>query len=128
MKYLLILLILIFASCSDDDSSTENLSNLEGKWVETETRTDTLSFESLDDLEIMFLNRGKEIKDGNTSPKSGSGPYSYYLAQQIIALNWMLSSNSAFNDYYFEVEGNSLKIGNFYGSASGEILTFERLD
>ncbi len=73
----------------------------------------------------MNLKRGKEIKDGNMLPISGSGPYRYNLAEQKTALYWVLSSDSKYNDYNFEVMGNGLKIGKFYSSPSGEILTFE---
>ena len=78
----------------------------------------------------MNLNRGRELRDGNpyTLPKYGSGPYDYTLLNDKISLRWMLSSNSNFNDYGFEMSGNTLFIGNFYDSPSGDLLTFERLD
>ncbi len=128
MKYGLLIFVLAYLGCSKDDANIVPSSELKGKWVETETRKDTLSFESLDNLEIMNLNRGKEISDGNLLPKPGSGPYKYKLSEEKISLNWVLSSNSSFTDYYFKIIGNHLNIGNFYGSASGEILTFEKLD
>lgn len=128
MKYGLIIFIIIFLSCSKDDVKIVSSSDLNGKWIETETRMDTLSFESLDNLEIMYLNRGKEIRDGNLLPKAGSGPYHYNLLEEKISLNWILSSDSRFNEYYFKINDNRLVIGNFYGSASGETLTFEKLE
>ena len=128
MKYGLYLFVLIFLCCSKDDTKSLNSTNLKGKWIETETRLDTLSFESLDDLEIMNLNRGKELSNGNFMPKPKSGPYTYILLEEKISLNWVLSSNSSFNDYYFKVIDNRLNIGNFYESTSGEILTIEKLE
>lgn len=128
MKYGLIIFVLAFLSCSKDSTDMGASSELKGKWIEAETRMDTLSFESLDGLEIMNLNRGKEIRDGNLLPRSGSGPYKYKLLEEKISLYWMLSSDSKFNDYYFKIIGDKLNIGNFYGSTSGEILTFEKLD
>lgn len=128
MKYGLLLFVLAFLCCSKDDTKSLTSINLKGKWIETETRMDTLFFESLDDLDIMNLNRGKELKDGNLLPKPKSGPYRYKLLEEKISLNWVLSSNSSFNDYYFKIIDNRLNIGNFYGSALGETLTFERLD
>src|SRR5690606_11155050 len=128
MKYVPIIFVLVFLSCSKDNSDFVNSSDLKGKWIEIQTRVDTLSFESLDNLAIMNLNRGKEIRNGNLLPKLKSGPYEYKVIEEYISLRWVLSSNSNFNDYYFKIIGNKLNIGNFYGSTSGETLTFERLD
>jgi len=128
MRYALWFCALIFLSCSKDDTETPISAELKGKWIETETRKDTLFFESLDDLDIMNLNRGMELKDGNMLPKPKSGPYKYKLLEEKISLNWVLSSNSEFNDYYFQIIDNQLNIGNFYGSPLGETLTFEKLD
>ena len=128
MKYGLIIFVFVFLSCSKDNSDLVNSSNLKGKWIETQTRMDTLSFESLDNLAIMNLNRGKESQSGNLVPKPNSGPYEYKFIEENISLRWVLSSNSNFNDYYFKIIGDKLNIGNFYGSTLGETLTFEKLD
>tara|TARA_R110002020_G_scaffold163548_1_gene349594 strand:+ start:368 stop:757 length:390 start_codon:yes stop_codon:yes gene_type:complete len=128
MKYGLFLFVLSFVCCSKDDTESLTSTSLKGKWIDTETRLDTLSFESSGDLDIMNLNRGKELRNGNLVPKPKSGTYTYKLLEEKISLNWMLSSNSNFNDYYFKVVDDRLNIGNFYGSTSGETLTFERLD
>tara|TARA_R110000823_G_scaffold255888_1_gene377871 strand:- start:90 stop:320 length:231 start_codon:yes stop_codon:yes gene_type:complete len=76
----------------------------------------------------MNLNRGKEIRNENLVPKLKSGTYVYKIIEENISLRWILSSNSNFNDYYFKISGNKLNIGNFYGSTSGETLSFEKLD
>lgn len=128
MKYVVFILLLIIFSCSKNDKQTEDLPELSEKWIEVETRTDTLSFALLGGKEVMFLNRGKEIRNGNMLPKSNSGHYQYWLEDEKISLYWMLSSNSNFNDYYFKIVGNRLNIGNFYSSTSDDILTFERLN
>ena len=128
MKYGLLILLLIFLSCSKDDTKSLTSAELKGKWIETETRMDTIYFETIDNLEIMNLNRGKEMKDGNLLPKPNSGPYKYDLLEQKISLYWMLSSDSKYKDYYFNVIDDSLSIGNFYDSTLDEILTFEKLD
>lgn len=128
MKYELIILVLAFLGCSKDGSKDLSSADLKGKWIETETRLDTLVFETWETLEIIKLNRGKEIWNGNLLPKPGSGTYNYNLAEDKISLNWMLSSDFKFEDYYFQSIGNELNIGNFYGSTLGETLTFERLD
>tara|TARA_R110002072_G_scaffold299044_1_gene473873 strand:+ start:899 stop:1306 length:408 start_codon:yes stop_codon:yes gene_type:complete len=128
MKFGLIILALVFFSCTKDNSNLENSNDLIGKWTETQSRMDTLSFESLDNLAIMNLNRGKEIRNENLVPKLKSGTYVYKIIEENISLRWILSSNSNFNDYYFKISGNKLNIGNFYGSTSGETLSFEKLD
>jgi hypothetical protein len=128
MKYGLFLLIAVFLSCSKDDAKHENFSDSKEKWVETQSRTDTIYFEILDGLDLLYLNRGKEIRNGSLLPKGKSGPYQYRVTGDKISLYWMLSSNSAFNDYYFKIDDKTLSIGNFYESEVGEILTFEKLD
>jgi hypothetical protein len=128
MKYGLLLFVFAFLCCSKEDTKGLTSADLKGKWIETETRLDTLYFESSENSEIMNLYRGKEIRNGNLLPKFGSGPYNYNLLEEKISLNWMLSSDSSYNDYYFKINGNKLNIGNFYGATSGEILIFEKLD
>lgn len=129
MKYGVIpMFVLFFLSCSEDKVSIASANDLKGTWIELDTRTDTLSFVSLDHMEVVHLLRGKEMKDGYLLPKPGSGPYVYKLAEGKISLLWMLSSDANFRDYDFNIMGNRLKIGNFYGSASGETLVFEKLD
>ena len=76
----------------------------------------------------MNLNRGKEIKDGSLLPRPKSSLHSYTLSDEKISLYWMLSSDSKYKDYYFNVIDDSLSIGNFFDSTLDEILTFEKLD
>ncbi|PXX22199.1 hypothetical protein [Arenibacter sp. ARW7G5Y1] len=104
MKYGLGLFVLTLLCCSQDDTKSLTSSNLKGKWIETVTRMDTLSFESLDNLDVMNLNRGKELKNGNLLPKPKSGPYRYELLEQKISLNGVLSSDSSFKDYYLRFD------------------------
>ncbi|MEM1134286.1 MAG: hypothetical protein AAGI07_00495 [Bacteroidota bacterium] len=129
MKYFLgTVSILVLLSCSDDNVEIITSTDLKGKWIEMETKSDTLTFESWDNSEIMILSRGKEIRDGNLLPKYGSGSYEYRLSEGRISLYWMLSSNSSFKDYNFKIAGNRLNIENFYSSTSKPMLTFEKLD
>jgi len=60
MKYTLLLFALTFMCCSKDDTKIQTFLSLNGKWVETETRMDTLLFENIDHLDFMYLNRGNE--------------------------------------------------------------------
>ncbi|MCB0458927.1 MAG: hypothetical protein KDC74_02785 [Flavobacteriaceae bacterium] len=106
---------------------TTTSSDLNGKWIEVKTKTDTLIFKSWESIETMTLNRGKEVRDGQLLPKSGSGPYEYKLATGKISLYWMLSSSYSFNDYNFKRTGDTFVIGNFYNSPSGTTLTFKKI-
>ncbi|MEM9327711.1 MAG: hypothetical protein AAGA85_18730 [Bacteroidota bacterium] len=128
MKYgILISCLLLIAGCANTDEETTT-PDLLGRWVNVATTTDTLSFERLDGSDIINLQRGTEVRDGLVLPRAGSGPYSYELREKEILLNWMLSSNSAFESYYFEAKGKQLEIGDFYGPDPEERLTFERIN
>jgi hypothetical protein len=128
MKNGIIIFILTLLSCSNDEEKPATSADLKGVWIEVESETDTITFDLLGDSEILNLYRGKEIRNGNLLPKSGTGPYQYNLAEEKISLKWLLSSDSNYKDFYFKLIGNRMKIGNFYGSTSGEILTFEQLN
>ncbi|APQ17914.1 hypothetical protein [Maribacter hydrothermalis] len=128
MKYGLLIFVLTILSCSKNEVEESSSSELKGKWVETETRTDTITFEVFEEVTAINLARGKEIRNGSLLPKYGSGPYNYKLLNEKISLNYSLSSNSSYNDYYFKIINNKFKIGNFYESTSGELLTFEKLN
>ena len=125
---LMIIIIVVFFSCSDDNMDKISSSDLKGKWIEVETRSDTLSFDTWDNKEIMILGRGKEMRDGNLLPKYGSGPYEYKLTEGKISLHWTLSSDSSFTEYSLNIISDNLHIGNFFASSSGETLTFIKLE
>jgi hypothetical protein len=126
-KLLTLLFCLAFIGCTEDSPNIDV--SLYGKWVEVNDKVDTLTFNIIDGHEFMTLDRGKEVRDGFLLPKAGSGPYDYKILGNKISIYWLLSSNSAFNDYYFEKIGSQLKVENFYDeSAIGTILTFEKVD
>ena len=101
--------------CQKKESFKE--SPITGTWVETTTKTDTLEFlpEYDGTNPILWLKRGKN--DDNL-PKIYSGPYSYELSGNSITMNWFLSSNMSFHEYFFEPSPDKeiLKIGNFYNN------------
>lgn len=128
MKHLIILgFIFAIIGCSRDNFDNPTLQDLQGKWIEVKSKTDTLSFSVLNGKNIVMLNRDKEIINGELIPKRGTGPYEYKLKEGNISLNWMLSSNSAFNDFRLTFKGNKLIIGNFYDSTLDNSLTFEKI-
>ncbi len=129
MKYGLIIIIAVLTGCTDENLDTNQVS-LDGKWIDVNTKTDTLTFELFGDQESMILGRGKEMRDGFLLPKIDSGNYDYKLStEDKISLRWTLSSNSDFNDYYFKQSGDKLTIEKFFDtSSSGNMLIFEKLN
>ncbi|TBW29955.1 hypothetical protein [Gramella sp. KN1008] len=125
-KAFIVIFVTLCLSCSSDNSGTISIG--EGKWVEIETKSDTLSFSSLGGMDIMTLARGEELQEGVLKPKYRSGRYEYGISEGKISLRWLLSSNSQFEEYSFRIEDEIMYIGNFYASSSGEILTFKKLD
>ena len=103
---------------------------LTGKWVDVDHPTDTLTFLVVGGVNYFNLRRGMEMRNGVSRPKIGSGPYRYKLpGTEVISLNWSLSSDSAYNDYYFKQSENTLTIGKFFDvSTPGVMLTFNRIN
>lgn len=129
MKHLIILVfICVLAGCSRDNIDKPSAQNSKGNWIEVKSKTDTLTFNSVDGLNVMTLTRGNENINGELLPKTGSGPYEYKLKEEYISLNWMLSSNNAYNDFRLTFKGNKLIIGNFYDSTLDTQLTFEKIN
>jgi hypothetical protein len=101
-----------------------------GTWIETASNTDTLEFLPEYDGQnpIFWLKRGK---NEDNLPKSNSGPYSYKLSENTISMNWFLSSNMSYHEYFFELSQDKeiLKIGNFYNNpyVNKDTLIFTRV-
>lgn len=124
-----LLLAIALTCCSNNDTNTTPRPEIQGKWVEVTTRMDTLTFGCLDDVKVMTLGRGKEIVDDELLPKPYAGPYHYKIEEEEqIALRWMLSSNAIYQEYYFKISEDTLKITNFFGASQDGILTFEKLN
>jgi len=93
-------------------------SPLDGTWVESVQKTDTLFFSPEFDGQypVFNLKREKRLAEGYLLPGYFSGPYHYILGENSISVNWFLSSNSAFNRGYFKMlpGENDFLIGNFF--------------
>lgn len=128
MKFRLVVLLALTLTACEEQVNTSN-TGLGGRWVNTSTNTDTLTFIQLAGETLMTLERGKETRNGVVVPKSGFGPYEYkLLPNDTVSLRWMLSSNSAFNQYYFKQTRDILVIGKFFDSGtSGDQLVFLKL-
>ncbi len=129
MKKLIFIAIVLVALISCDKNDIEN-STLNGVWIETVHKTDTLVFDN--QYSGFILNRGTEMRNGYLLPKYLSGPYMYEIENDSISLLWSASSSSYTNKYYFKVDlkNNQIKIGNFYDNSinTGVILTFRKVN
>lgn len=128
MKKLVFIAFVLVALTSCDKNDIEN-STLNGVWIETIHRTDTLVFEN--QFTGFILNRGTEIRNGYLLPKYLSGPYMYEIENDSISLRWSASSSFYANKYYFksDLKNKQIKIGNFYDNTinKDEILTFTKV-
>ena len=123
---LLFIIAISLLDCTDDNSVTQ--SNLNGKWVDTNTKTDTLTFLVVSEHDYVQLDRGLEMRNGSLLPKNGAGPYYYKILSDKISLRWTLSSSTDYNDYYFNQKDDSLVIENFYDlNSKGTKQTFVKI-
>lgn len=127
MKFALLFILAISRlDCPVDHTAMQT--QLNGKWVDIHTKTDTLTFLVVAEHDYVQLERGVELNHGVFRPKNGSGPYQYKIAQNIISLRWTLSSFADYNDHYFKQAGDTLVIGNFYDlNLKGKMQTFVKI-
>ena len=125
---ILIIVAVMIASC--DGNIETPVTTVTGKWVDVDNKTDTLAFVDYEDLKVMEVRRGKEMRDGFLQPKSGSGPYMYQLlGDDRISVQWMAASSISQYKYYFKQKGTTLKIEKFFDTkTTGKILTFRKLN
>jgi len=129
MKYVFLIIAITLMSCTSDSLSTPDL--LKGKWIEVNTKSDTLVFGLFGEQEAMMVNRGYEIRDSFRLPKHGSGPYDYRISKNKIALHSYLSSSMGYKDYTFkfDLKTSRIEVDKFYETADSTVtkLVFERL-
>jgi len=128
MKKLLFIVLVLVISTSCDNDNIEK-SYIDGVWIETNHKTDTLVFDN--QYSGFILNRGTEIRNGFLLPKYLSGPYMYEIENDSISLRWGASSSSYAKNYYFKLDlkNKEIKIGNFFVDSinTGVILTFTKV-
>jgi len=115
------LLFFLLVGC---EKNTIEKAPINGIWVETTQKMDTLVFDN--QLQLFELNRGIELRNGYLLPKLSSGLYSYEIGKDSISLNWILSSSSYRNNYYFfklDTESDLIKIGNFFVDSLNKNVT-----
>jgi len=128
MKYVFLIIAITLMSCTSDSLSTPDL--LKGKWIEVNTKSDTLVFGLFGDQEAMMVNRGYEIRNSFRLPKHGSGPYDYKISKDKISLRYYLSSYNGYFDYKFKFDFKTsrIEVEKFYETDSTITkLVFERL-
>jgi hypothetical protein len=124
----------ILSSCQKEEFPDPSTlpKGLTGSWVETNTRTDTIRFNSDSQSGYFFLSRGFEITSGYWLPKIGSAPYSYTITADNISVIDGLSSAMEGGTYYFKFDEPNLtiKIGKFckYIATEKSILTFRKIN
>jgi hypothetical protein len=124
-----LLFIIISALAMACQKNDEEIPGLEGNWIETSLRQDTIQFEP--GSASFVLRRGREFISGFLIPKSGAGLYNYYIAGDNLYIRWTASSNSNFQTFSFSKSsnGSSFEVGNFFfdGSPRRSTLRFEKM-
>lgn len=122
MKKSLFILIL-FLVCIACKKNKEKLSSIDGIWVESTKRKDTLNFNSQNSL--VNLERGKELKNSYLLPKIYAGLYFYEIKRDSISLQYSLSSLYRPTNYKFNIDFNKdqITIGNFYVDSLSRNIT-----
>jgi hypothetical protein len=126
----------LFISCQKDksfqfpDPSTLP-QGLVGSWVEANTLSDTLIFNSNNNTGIVWLQRGYEIRNGYRLPVIGSTGYEYKIFSDSISMVDGLSSAYNGGNYLFKFDEATLTIsvGKFskYISTKKSVLTFRKI-
>jgi hypothetical protein len=102
-----------------------------GAWIETNTRTDTIRFNSDNQSGYFYLSRGFATTNGYWLPKIGSTVYSYTISGDSISLTDGLSNSMEGGTYYFKFDEPNLtiNIGKFckYIITKKSILTFRKI-
>lgn len=113
-SFLIGLLFFLLLSC---EKSTIEKTPIDGVWVESIHKMDTLVF--CKQVHLFELKRGTELRNGHLLPKYLSGTYSYEIVNDSISLVWMPSSCNSPNNFYFKVdsENDEMEIGNFFADS-----------
>ena len=116
-----------FLSCINSVLTAQSLPT--GKWININSKTDTLFFTSINGKKFLELRRGKELSHGVLLPKPFSGLYEYKLSPEEISLHWSFSDDSSFKNFYFNYSKEKIIIGNFYDAlAQGALQTFKTIE
>jgi hypothetical protein len=131
--FLTLLFMFLIFSCQKvefPDPSTLT-QGLVGTWVEANTLSDTVYFNSNNTTGMFTLQRGYEIRNGYRLPVIGSTGYHYEIIGDSIYVIDGLSSTYNRGAYYFHFDEPNLtiKVGKFskYIDTKKSILTFKKI-
>lgn len=116
-----LILLSILSGCEKEESLTPKL---QGEWVESSLRKDTIIFNSPD------FDFGENWFDLRREGMISSGPYEYRIHGDSISIHWMLSSCMCWETYCFEAGDEDFFIGKFYTSEEikSDRLRFEKIN
>lgn len=125
---------LLSVACSEVEGDLHN-NLLEGVWVNSVTKTDTLDFSVKPSFttspNVFKLKRGSKEIQGNNIPKVGNGYYEYIIAGDKILLKGLIIDIHSGIEYAFNQseDSKSLKIGSFAPFEGGQsVYEFVRID
>lgn len=133
LQLMSIFTVLLLFSCSKENNDELNTKYLNGVWVHTDTKTDTIDFNTrmFTSKKTFELRRGKEKRNGYELPKIGSGIYTYEITGDSIYLRDIISSYGGSLPYYFKMDPNrrSFEIASFAPFTGGLMMNkFKRTD
>lgn len=107
LQLMFISIVLLQFSCNKENDEL-NSKYLNGVWVHTDTKTDTIDFNTkmFTSEKTFELRRGKEIRNGYEVPKIGSGFYRYEIKGDSIYLRNMISSYGGSLPFYFKMDSD----------------------
>lgn len=134
MSLILFAIALLSVACSKVESDLQS-NLLDGVWVNSVTKTDTLDFSVKPSFtnspNVFQLKRGTREIEGNSIPKVGSGYYEYIIAGDKILLKGLVIDIHSGNEYAFNQseDSKSLQIGSFAPFEGGQtVYEFVRID
>jgi hypothetical protein len=104
--------VIALLACQKEEFPDPNTlpKGLTGSWIETNTRTDIIRFNSDNQTGFFYLSRGFAMTNGYWLPKIGSAPYSYNITGNSISVIDGLSSAMEGGTYYFRYDEPNLTI------------------
>ncbi|MCX6301716.1 MAG: hypothetical protein NTW82_06005 [Bacteroidia bacterium] len=135
VKFIVLLIFVCFlTNCEKKDDFPDPGTlpkGLTGTWVETSTKTDTISFHSDSISGYFCLSRGFAMTNGYWLPKIGSDAYWYKITEDSISVISGLSSSREGGTYHFKFDEPNLtiNIGKFckYIDTKKSCLTFRKI-
>ena len=126
------LIVFILNSCQKDKLPNTLPEEIIGKWVEANTLSDTIFFNTNSTNGGFSLHRGYEIRNGYRLPIIGSTIYFYEIIGDSIKVVDGLSSSAEGGTYYFHFDKPNLTLatGKFskYIDTNKSILTFRKIN